>query len=195
MRTKIYTKGGDTGETSLWGGPRVSKAGLQLEAYGTIDELCSHLGLCISHIKLIEDKKNSLPLIQTLEPIQQELFAIGSHLACGDAQHLCRLPGLHEELILTLEKQIDVLEETLPELKNFILPGGVPAAAQLHVARAVARRAERYTIKQFKQDKILPIEFKEHILKFLNRLSDYLFVAARYTNFLCKEPEMKWFIQ
>ncbi|OFZ10950.1 MAG: ATP:cob(I)alamin adenosyltransferase [Bdellovibrionales bacterium RBG_16_40_8] len=192
MRTKIYTKSGDFGETSLLGGPRVSKMNPQLEAYGNLDEVNALLGLNISELKRSSANASSKAIINTIEKVQHEIFTVCSHLACSDSKLLPKLPKLNDEIILLLEKNIDLMDNSIPQLKNFILPGGLIAAAQLHVTRTVVRRAERTVIGHFAINKILEKETQNKIIMFLNRLSDYLFVAARYINFSGKEPEKKW---
>lgn len=192
MRTKIYTKGGDKGETSLFGGPRVSKANPQLEAYGHVDELNAFMGLCISQIKISSlDQSAVLSICEHLEKAQNELFAIGSHLACADDKLRSKLPSLSELLPKEFEKQIDAMTDILPELHEFILPGGHIAASTLHAARTICRRAERAVVGFYSTHQS-DSEIKNQIILFLNRLSDYLFVAARLANFINHFPEIKW---
>lgn len=185
MKTKIYTKGGDHGQTSLFGGPRVSKAHAALEAYGTVDELNAHLGLAIQSLSSTEKL-----LCKTLLQIQNDLFSIGSHLACHDEKWRHKLPPFSDNQITDLEKQIDEMTLNLPELREFILPGGDPSAALLHVARTVCRRAERATVRFYEEN--TAEKAPEFIVKYLNRLSDYLFVAARFVNFKTSTEETKW---
>lgn len=187
MKTKIYTKGGDHGLTSLFGGPRVSKSHEALNAYGTIDELNACLGLCLNHLPTAE-----VHLAELLSRVQNELFTIGSHLACADESWRDKLPSLKKLRVDLLENQIDVMTDSTPELREFILPGGHIAATHLHLARTVCRRAERATVAfselagQVSQDTMLPI------IIYLNRLSDFLFVAARFVNFKTLTKEVTW---
>ncbi|MEQ1665396.1 MAG: cob(I)yrinic acid a,c-diamide adenosyltransferase [Bdellovibrionales bacterium] len=187
--TKIYTKGGDLGQTSLIGGARVSKSDIRLEAYGTVDELNAQLGFCLAQINDAEQIK---PLYDTLKIIQNDLFAVGSHLACSDAKLRQSLPPLPEKQISVLESEIDNMTANLPELRDFILPGGHLVASALHVARTVCRRAERNTMALVESNNGLPREISEPIIKYLNRLSDYLFVSSRFVNFKTQMPETKW---
>jgi cob(I)alamin adenosyltransferase len=178
---KIYTKTGDAGETGLFAGRRVRKDDLRIEAYGTVDELNAFLGLA---------RCEPLPteIGATIERVQNELFAVGAELATPDpAKHgLALIQELHIE---ALEREIDALETKLPPLKQFILPGGNRSASLLHVARAVCRRAERHvvTLAAVASENISP-----RMIKYLNRLSDYLFVAARAANCLAGVPETPW---
>ena len=164
---KIYTKTGDKGETSLIGGKRVPKDHLRIEAYGTVDELNSFVGLIRDHD--INSHYNEI-LLQ----IQECLFIAESLLAKDETDKIIQLPCLKESDITLLETEIDVMNEELPELTNFILPGGGMAASYAHVARCVCRRAERIIITL--SDKM---QVQEIIIKYINRLSDYFFVLAR----------------
>lgn len=176
---KIYTKTGDSGKSSLYGGKRILKSDLRLEAYGSIDELNSALGVCVA-------LKPSAVLGAALVAIQNKLFFVGSELASGD-----KLPTglkvISEADVIELEQAMDKWQEKLPELKNFILPGGTPAGAQLHLARTVARRAERAVVRLNAESPMRPI-----LLQFLNRLSDYLFVMARQVNYEAGKEETIW---
>jgi cob(I)alamin adenosyltransferase len=174
---KIYTKTGDGGQTSLLNGTRVSKAELRLEAYGTLDELNSHLGV------LVAQAHDLFPLS---EAIQSQLFAMGSHLAL-EGQAEFPMPKWDEELMGRLEQQIDSWDEQLPELKNFVLPGGCVQSAYCHVARTVCRRAERVVValaETAEVDAVIPA--------FLNRLSDYLFTMARWMDFSAGAEDRIW---
>lgn len=177
---KIYTKGGDTGKTSLLGGKRVMKSNLRIESYGTIDELNAHLGL-------LRDQPMNELYKDELFKIQNTLFVIGAILACEVDPATYQLPNVREEDITMLEKSIDRMEEELPGLKNFILPGGHPAVSQCHVARCVSRRAERHVVFLSEE-----IEVADIIIKYLNRLSDYLFVLSRKMARDLGVPEMYW---
>lgn len=175
---KIYTRTGDSGETSLFAGGRVAKDDARLHAYGTVDELNAILGLVLA--------SNMHPdLAETMRRIQRELFTVGSDLATpldASPEWIHRLDGKFTE---RLERDIDQFEAELPPLKNFILPGGTQAAAFLHQARTVCRRAERWvvTIKE---------EVNPHVLIYLNRLSDWLFVLARVENARAGVEETIW---
>ena len=182
MSMKIYTKTGDKGNTSLIGGTRVSKAHLRIEAYGTVDELNSHIGLCKD---LVTDKESNT----ILEEIQDRLFTIGSALACDPAKETkMKIPDLREEDISLLEKEIDRMTAILPVMKSFILPGGHATVSQLHIARCVCRRAERCCVRLEAEKN----EVEAIIPKYLNRLSDYLFVLARYISHRLNVPEIPW---
>ena len=182
MAMKIYTKTGDKGTTSLIGGTKVSKAHLRIEAYGTVDELNSYTGLCKD---LIQDNNSKT----VLQEIQDRLFTIGSALACDPQKETkIKIPDLKEEDINLLENEIDRMNEILPPMKSFILPGGHPSISHLHIARCICRRAERCCVRlESEQNEIAPI-----IIKYLNRLSDYLFVLARYAAHLLNVEEIPW---
>lgn len=167
---KIYTKTGDTGKTALIGG-RVDKDSARVEAYGTMDELNSFIGKAMTEL----DPSIFADLLADLEAIQNELFDGGTDLANVMKE---RHYKLSEEPVAVLEERIDQLMEEAPPLEKFILPGGSPAAATLHIARTVARRAERQTVTLTKLEEDVPLV----VQKYLNRLSDYLFVAARIVN-------------
>ena len=182
MAMKIYTKTGDTGKTSLIGGTRIMKNNPRIEAYGTVDELNSFIGVVYDH--QTEEKTKSV-----LKEIQDRLFTIGSELACDtDKQIKMALPDLHESDIQLLEKEMDDMDAQLPVMKNFILPGGLPAVSFTHVARSVCRRAERCCINLLELDG----KVDALIIKYLNRLSDYLFMLARYTGMKNNAPEIIW---
>lgn len=167
---KIYTKTGDKGETSLIGGTRVWKNNPRIEAYGTIDELNSYVGLLTTYPLQKDD-------IEFLQQIQHKLFSIGSYLAT-DLNHtdLKAASILTEEDVISLEKAIDRMDATLPELKNFVLPGGSAAAATAHICRTITRRAERRMLDLIN----LNIDIADLILQYINRLSDYFFTLSRY---------------
>ena len=169
---KIYTKSGDKGETSLVYGTRVSKDSPRVEAYGTCDEANSHIGAALS---LLPKSDDWAELREIFHLIQTKLFHIGAELATPEGKKVGW--PIQEEDVLYLERQIDKLDEALPPLTTFVLPGGHPAAASFHVARTVVRRAERSTVRIMETEQINKIA-----LKYLNRLSDFLFVAARYVN-------------
>jgi cob(I)alamin adenosyltransferase len=178
---KIYTRTGDDGTTGLIGGSRVKKYDLRLEAYGTIDELNSFLGVVRS---LQTDEHADL----VLEKIQNKLFVIGANLASDNTITLIKkqMP-VGETDILLLEQEMDAMNEVLPELKNFILPGGSQATSFCHVARTVCRRAERLIVELSEKAEVDP-----NLIKFINRLSDYLFVLSRKVSIDQKSAEILW---
>jgi cob(I)alamin adenosyltransferase len=178
---KIYTKTGDTGQTGLFAGARVRKDDARIEAYGTVDELNAAIGL--ARCETLPD-----PIAQTLERVQHELFAVGAELATPEPEkHGTRLVGNAQ--IERLEKEIDLLEAGLPPLKYFILPDGCRGGASLHVARGVCRRAERRTVTLANAPSV---QISLLVITYLNRLGDYLFVAARFANQEAKMEETKW---
>ncbi|QDS95882.1 Cob(I)yrinic acid a,c-diamide adenosyltransferase [Roseimaritima multifibrata] len=178
---KIYTRTGDEGETGLFGGPRISKDDIRIEAYGTIDELNAVLGT-------VRSCEPSPELDEQLNSIQSELFSIGAELATPDPdKHQMRIVG--DTHIAKLESWIDEGEQQLPPLKNFILPTGCPVATQLHVARGVCRRAERRVVTLLN---IPEINVSNATMVYLNRLSDLLFVLARVANLQQSVTERHW---
>ncbi|HEV7783388.1 MAG TPA: cob(I)yrinic acid a,c-diamide adenosyltransferase [Chitinophagaceae bacterium] len=182
MAMKIYTKTGDKGMTSLIGGTKVPKSHLRIESYGTVDELNSWTGLCRD---LLSDEQGKKILLE----VQDRLFTIGSSLACDpEKEPKMKIPDLKETDIELLEKEMDRMNETVPAMKSFILPGGHPALSQLHIARCVCRRAERCCVRLETEDK----EAQPIIVKYLNRLSDYLFVLSRYTGYQMNVEEIPW---
>ena len=177
---KIYTKTGDTGETGLYGGTRVLKDAMRVEACGTVDELNACIGFVRSQIQDLE--VNAI-----LHRIQNELFDIGADLATLDAHPKAASLRIPSPLTVELEKDIDRLHDQLPPLKNFILPGGSTGGAATHLARTVARRAERCVVSLAKEESVNP-----EVLIYVNRLSDLLFVIARTINHRLGEPEPLW---
>lgn len=177
---KIYTKKGDAGETALFGGSRVPKHHARIEAYGTVDELNSFLGLLRDQD--IENVHRDLLLF-----IQERLFTAGSTLAADPSKGNLVVPDMTDDDITRLEQAIDKMEEELPPLKNFILPGGHPAVSYCHVARCVCRRAERQIVALNEQEQV-----PEIIIRFMNRLSDYLFVLARKAALDLGVDEIPW---
>src|SRR5882757_9299384 len=182
MAIKIYTKTGDLGKTSLIGGTKVPKSHIRIETYGTVDELNSYIGLVNDHINDEHSK-------QVLKEIQDRLFTIGSSLACDpDKEPLMKMPDLKESDITLLEKEIDAMNEILPPMKSFILPGGNIAVSTTHIARCICRRAERSCVNMQEQELFVdPL-----VIKYLNRLSDHLFVLSRYIGHLLGAPEIPW---
>jgi cob(I)alamin adenosyltransferase len=180
MAFKIYTKTGDKGETALLGGTRVPKHHIRIEAYGTVDELNSWIGQIRDSVQPEFEKE--------LYEIQNYLFTVGSHLATTPAKELkMSLPDLETEQITFLEERIDFMEETLPALTNFVLPGGDVSASKIHIARCVCRRAERISVALSSSE-----EIDQSIVQYLNRLSDYLFVLSRYVLKLNGGTEVIW---
>jgi cob(I)alamin adenosyltransferase len=179
--TKVYTRGGDKGKTSLVGGQRVSKACIRLEAYGTIDELSAHLGLLAA--ELPEGHEQMM-----VERIQNCLFNVCTNLAT-DQSKTPLYPSAHlpEGEIALLEQEVDTIMHELPEAQGFILPGGTLEAAQAHVCRTVCRRAERRIVALSEEADVSP-----EVQQYINRLSDYLFVLAKKLNFIAGKQEKIW---
>ncbi len=180
---KVYTKTGDKGETSLFAGGRVPKYDVRVDAYGTVDELNSFIGMIRAYE--IDEQAD-----KWLEDIQNELFRIGADLATpldAKADWIVRLSGDENKM---LEEAIDKMTEELEPLKAFVLPGGVPSAAAAHIARTVCRRAERLTVEASTK-----VEINTPVIAYLNRLSDFLFTLARYLNKQAGESETKWSVR
>lgn len=177
---KIYTKTGDDGTTGLLGGTRVAKYDLRIEAYGTVDELNSHVGL-------LGTLQGTEPEETTLKQVQDRLFALGASLATDDAHSRVYRPDLHPDDTLALEAQMDAWETTLPPLKNFVLPGGCAANAHAHLCRTVCRRAERRVV-ELKETAWV----QEEVLLYLNRLSDWFFMYSRVLSQRLGAPEVAW---
>lgn len=182
MAMKIYTKTGDKGTTSLIGGTKVSKSHLRIETYGTVDELNSWIGLVADQLKHKHSKK-------MLKEIQDRLFTIGSSLACDpEKETKMKIPDLLETDIELLEKEIDKMNAKMPEMRSFILPGGHVAVSSTHIARCVCRRCERLCVSLQEQNMFVdPL-----VIKYINRLSDYLFVMARFIGHRLKAKEIPW---
>lgn len=182
MSIKIYTKTGDAGTTSLIGGTKVPKSNQRIEAYGTIDELNSFLGL-------VGDLTRQAQEPTILSEIQDRLFTIGSSLACDpEKKPKLKIPDLFEADVTSLENEMDRMNFSLPDMKHFIIPGGHVSVSTIHIARCVCRRAERLCVLIQTEKKIIdPL-----IIKYLNRLSDYLFVLARFIGKNLKIEEIPW---
>ncbi|MFT3785361.1 MAG: cob(I)yrinic acid a,c-diamide adenosyltransferase [Tepidisphaeraceae bacterium] len=178
---KLYTRTGDDGTTGLIGGSRTPKDDLQIDCYGTVDELNATIGV----VRVTSDPWLSV----LLEPVQNELFVIGSHLALADGQKPedWKLPKLSAASIKRLEDEIDRAEEELPKLKNFVIPTGCESAAHLHVARTVCRRAERLIVTWSRERRL-----NLQMIEYLNRLSDWLFVHARLANHRAGIDDVLW---
>jgi cob(I)alamin adenosyltransferase len=178
---KIYTRKGDSGQTSIWGGRRLSKDQARVEAIGSVDECNAALGAALTREVPGEVR-------EVLLAAQGGLFVVGSELMAPDRSGPgSRLPRLSDPDVTELERAIDRIESALPELANFILPGGTTAAAELHMARAICRRAERRVTTLARAEEVIPL-----IPAYLNRLGDLLFVAARLTNHAAGVPDVIW---
>ena len=176
---KIYTKGGDKGTTSLVGGTRVCKHCTKIEAYGTIDELNSFIGDLLTVLQSTAD-------VELLQKVQNWLFNAGSVLA-AEGEYVTKMPQVTQEQINQIENRIDEIDSILPKHNKFILPSGVPSATKAHICRTVARRAERCICALNAEEKVC-----DNVLKLINRLSDYLFVLARYCNNIENKDEIFW---
>lgn len=177
---KIYTKTGDKGKTGLLGGTRLSKHHIRIESYGTMDELNAFIGqLRAYNLDQLSDA--------TLLEIQSQLFTIGSNLAADPVKNKVKIPSIKEEDVKHLEAEIDRMNESLPQMRNFILPGGSGETAACHIARCVCRRAERNIVHLAEFEFVDPI-----VLQFVNRLSDYLFVLARWIAYQQGINEIPW---
>jgi cob(I)alamin adenosyltransferase len=182
MASRIYTKTGDKGITTLLGGTRVPKNHIRIEAYGTVDELNSYIGLLND---MVQDALSNI----MLKEIQDRLFTIGSTLAIDHDKHVkMPLPDLHEEDVHLLEKEIDRMNALLPEMRSFILPGGHITVSTAHIARSVCRRAERNAVNMMENG----IQIEPLVIVYLNRLSDHLFVLARFIAHLYGVNEIEW---
>lgn len=186
---KIYTKKGDQGLTRLVDGRECSKASLRVESYGAVDELNSTLGLVLQSLRSSGNSGLTTLGLQ-IEGIQNQLFTVGCHLACEKEETRKMLPQFEESWITDIEQTIDQMTSALPELKDFILPGGSQAASFLHLSRTVCRRAERCVVALI--EKGHHEEENHRALRYLNRLSDHLFVAARFANQELKIQDQVW---
>lgn len=191
---KIYTKTGDKGSTSLFGGKRVGKDDPRLAAYGAVDELNSQIGVVLSELRgptpkgvePLRERNEYKNIVTKLVRLQGELFVLGWDLAAPIGVKV-KVERVKKSYVGRLEKEIDFWEKKLPKIKNFILPGGGKVGAGLHLARTIARRAERELVSLSHEEKI-----NTHAQVYLNRLSDWFFVLARYANYLEKRPEAIW---
>jgi cob(I)alamin adenosyltransferase len=177
---KIYTKKGDDGTTGLIGGTRVSKGALRIDAYGTIDELNSYIGV-------VRDHMANRTYIDQLIEIQDRLFTIGSSLASDPEKSKMKIPDLLQTDVESLEKWMDSMDETLPEMRFFVLPGGHPSVSFCHVARCICRRAERIIVELGQHEFVA-----ELVITYVNRLSDYLFVLSRKLTQEMQAEEQPW---
>ncbi len=182
MAFRIYTRTGDKGSTSLIGGVRVSKHHVRIESYGTVDELNSQLGL-------VNDLSADAEVTEWIREVQDRLFTLGAELATApDKDVKMKLPDLHDTDVTWLEGRIDFMNETLPEMRSFIIPGGNAGASACHVARCICRRAERICVGMVEDGETIP----GLAVGYLNRLSDFLFVLARYIGHKAGAEELPW---
>jgi len=177
---KVYTRGGDKGKTSLLGGARVEKSDIRINAYGTVDELNSYIGL-------LADQPVNQSRVEFLKEIQRILFTIGSHLAAGPEFSVDKLPPLSKGIEQVMEQEIDDMDKDLPQLRFFVLPGGHQSVSFCHIARTVSRRAERAIVALQQQESVEPV-----IITYMNRLSDYLFVLSRKMAHELNVAELPW---
>ncbi len=181
---KVYTRGGDAGETSLIGGDRVSKAAPRIDGYGTVDELNAVVGLVTMSLEASAAGPHLLPILRR---VQNELFNLGAELACADAATRAKLPRVELRHVEQLERDIDALNDDLPPLRSFVLPGGGWPSAYMHLARTVCRRAERIVVALADAEDV-----GEHAVTYLNRLSDALFVFGRWAALKDGQAEPVW---
>lgn len=185
---KIYTRLGDKGSTSLGSGRRVSKSDLRLESYGTLDELNSFLGEAVFRAGIVT---KDLPLLARLESelqkVQNDLFTLGAHLASDSDAQKAKLPQLPSSRVSDLEHEIDLMTAQIPPLKEFILPGGTALSSQLHICRTVTRRAERSCVALAES-----VPLSAGVVEYLNRLSDFLFTAARFALHIQGHHDRPW---
>ena len=183
---KVYTRTGDAGKTRLIGGEERWKDNVRVEAYGSVDELNAEIGLCRELVKKTENDKFG-SLIWLLKSIQNELFNLGTQLAAAEGSEPEKLPQLSDNAVLKLESEIDTANESLLELKSFVLPGGSVINAQFHIARNICRRAERRVISLSKKENV-----DSENIRYLNRLSDALFVWSRWVSNIIGDKENLW---
>ncbi len=177
---KIYTKTGDKGSTSLFGGKRVPKNNVRIEAYGTVDELNASIGVALS-------ENISEIVFKSLRKIQNDLFTVGGDLATPLTEKKVKIPRTTAAMVSFLEDEIDNYDSKIEKLKSFILPGGTKTSALLHLSRTICRRAERCVVQLTGEEQI-----NNEIVKYLNRLSDLLFIFARFENFVNNVPDIEW---
>lgn len=180
-KSSVYTRTGDGIHTSIIGGERIPKYSLRLEAYGTVDELSSFIGNLVADDSVIDQQRIDLLKVQNM------LFNIGGYLATPPSIRKPEVPGLTQDNISQMENWIDFMDDQLPKLNNFIIPGGCKASAKANMARTVCRRAERRIIQLADQEEINPL-----VISYINRLSDYLFVIGRYLNKFANFEEIVW---
>lgn len=186
-KSRVYTKTGDKGETGLVSGHRIPKSDIRIDLYGELDELNSRLGLCASELSVDLEFHQ---MVDFLHHIQSAIFDLGSNLACEiEYRAQYKLPQISDEFVADLELEIDKLDGELPELKNFILPGGSVVASTIHIARTNTRSVERKLLQYYERTQE---ELPPNSVVFLNRLSDYLFVLARYVNKQKGVDEINW---
>ena len=185
--SKVYTKTGDKGKTSLVGGQKISKSNIRIDSYGEVDELNAIIGICIEEIKFLENKERFIDLIESLVKIQNDLFNLGTILATLPEDMSSKMPQVTMDDIKILENKIDEANHDLPVLHSFVLPGGSKINTYFHLARTVCRRTERICCKLYEQDKIDQI-----VISYLNRLSDALFVWSRWTSMTLNNKENIW---
>ena len=181
---KVYTKGGDGGQTSLIGGERVSKASARLECYGTIDEVNAAIGLVTEALGASAAGPHLLPILRR---VQNELFNLGCELATPDPERRAQMPHIDQRHVDGLERDIDAVNDDLPALTSFVLPGGGEASARCHLARTICRRAERLVVALAEHEDVSPLA-----VQYLNRLSDALFVWGRWCTLKDGKPEPLW---
>jgi cob(I)alamin adenosyltransferase len=184
---RIYTKSGDAGQTRLVGGQKVAKNSLRIEAYGTVDELMACLGLARTALDSPEAPPAAAELAAVLRRVQNELFNLGSDLATLPEDRHPKQPVIQERHVTALEQEIDSWNDSLPELRSFVLPGGGWVAAYLHLSRTVCRRAERLVVELAGGEPVSP-----QVIPYLNRLSDALFVMSRHAARVYGQPEPLW---
>jgi cob(I)alamin adenosyltransferase len=182
---KIYTKTGDLGTTSLLGGTRVNKFEHQIEAYGSVDELNAHLGYWMD-LLATKSSTSFASIINFIQLTQSELFTIGSHLANDGTKSGIKLPEIKEDLIVQMEQNMDEMNAIIPPMTHFVLPGGHTLISYAHICRTVCRRAERRVVV------LKDLSQLNQIIKFLNRLSDWIFVTSRYLSHQLQIPENLW---
>ena len=183
---KVYTRTGDSGKTRLIGGKKLWKDNARVEAYGTVDELNAAIGICREYLKETGNEKFG-SLISLLKSIQNELFNLGTQLASAKGSDPYNLPKLYDDDILKLESEIDTANESLSELTSFVLPGGSIINAQFHIARNVCRRAERRVVSLSRKENVNSAN-----IRYLNRLSDALFVWSRWVSKIIGDEENLW---